>query len=60
MAICWNTIKFQVKFVEYMLDHLEIVTTSLHKDSHEAHEQLQLDGIAKEGLDLIFQILSEC
>ena len=32
-----------------MIDHLEIESTSLHKDSHEAQEQLQIDGGVKEG-----------
>ena len=32
-----------------MIEHLEIESTSLHKDSHEAQEQLQIDGGVKEG-----------
>jgi hypothetical protein len=38
-----------VKFVESMIDHIEIESTSLHKDSQEAQDQLQVDGILKEG-----------
>jgi len=33
-----------------MIEHLDISSTSLHKDSHEAMEQLQSDGTHKEGL----------
>jgi len=40
---------FKVKFIEYMIDHLEIESTSLHKDSHEALEQLQMDGAVRDG-----------
>jgi hypothetical protein len=32
-----------------MIEHLEIESTCLHKDSHEAQEQLQIDGGVKEG-----------
>jgi hypothetical protein len=42
-----------VRRIETMIDHLEIESTSLHKDSHEAQEQLQIDGGVKEG-DLNF------
>ena len=35
--------------IETMIDHLEIESTCLHKDSHEAQEQLQTDGGVKEG-----------
>jgi hypothetical protein len=38
-----------VKFVEGMIDHLELESTSLHKDSQEAQDQLQMDGNLKEG-----------
>ena len=38
-----------VRRVETMIEHLEIESTSLHKDSHEAQEQLQIDGGVKEG-----------
>ena len=39
-----------VKFIESMIDHLEIESTSLHKDSQEAQDQLQIDGTIKEGM----------
>lgn len=32
-----------------MIDHVDIESTSLHKDSQEAQEQLQVDGTIKEG-----------
>ena len=43
-----------VRRIETMIDHLEIESTCLHKDSHEAQEQLQTDGGVKEGDDWIF------
>jgi hypothetical protein len=46
-----------VRRIETMIDHLEIESTSLHKDSHEAQEQLQIDGGVKEG-DLKFDYLA--
>ncbi len=38
-----------------MIDHLEIETTSLHKDSQEAYDQLQEDGVAKDGQSEFFK-----
>lgn len=38
-----------IKHVEAMIDHLDIESTSLHKDSQEAQDQLQIDGTIKEG-----------
>ena len=38
-----------VRRVETMIEHLEIESTCLHKDSHEAQEQLQIDGGVKDG-----------
>lgn len=33
-----------IKLVETMIDHLEIESTCLHKDSAEAKKQIQRDG----------------
>jgi hypothetical protein len=38
-----------IRRVETMIEHMEIESTCLHKDSHEAQEQLQTDGGVKEG-----------
>ena len=45
IIFCFHSIKFQ-----------EIESTSLHKDSQEAQDQLQIDGTIKEG-DFLDDIL---
>ena len=38
-----------IKVVESMIDHLEIESTCLHKDSDEAQKQMQIEDGIKEG-----------
>ena len=38
-----------IKMTETMIDHLEIESTCLHKDSSEAKKQMQVDGGARDG-----------
>ena len=39
-----------VKLAETMIDHLEIESTSIHKDSDEAQKQMNLEGGKKDGM----------
>ena len=39
----------ELKLVERMIDHLNIDSTCIHKDSAEGKKQLQMEGGVKEG-----------
>ena len=39
----------EIKLVERMIDHLNIDSTCIHKDSAEGKKQLQIEGGARDG-----------
>ena len=46
-----------VKLTEWMIDHLEVESTVLHKDSEEGQIQMQREGANKLGNDIIQNLL---
>ena len=46
--------KKNIIFSEWMIDHLEIESTVLHKESEEAQAQMQREGANKLGKSFLF------